>query len=424
MRVIRQDLKNSQLIAMLAIVLVLTFSSLAINSCTPASFQQNMTNLTVIKIEVPINVSNETSIETITGNETSIANETVIAENLEENVSLAIDYSKISAIVEAVEGDLIQLNPKAYDPDNDKVVFYFQKPFNSKGLWQTKEGDAGKYLVGVTASDGKTNTTVYVLVNVKPSNKAPVIECPDVQYAKEGENFSLNCNIYDIEGDVITVQYEGWMNSPERFVDYDQAGNHTVVVRASDQNKTSVKTITVVVEDVNRAPVIEGVPKEIKAMEEDIVVLKPKVYDPDGDAVTVEFSKPFNEKGVWHTKIGDAGVYDVSIVASDGKAVTKKTVKVKVNMKNTAPVLKPIPPIIVNEGETVTIPVIAYDRENDPLIVSYSGWMNSSSRKTSYEDAGNYTVIVTVSDGQYSVSQEVKIIVRDVNRPPVFISPV
>lgn len=393
-----------------------------IAGCTRISIPTNESNVTIVRVEFPINVTNATTAE-----KPLITNKT---KNITKNISnatgigpsLEINYSKASVIIKATEGDLIQLAPKAYDPDNDTITFYYEKPFNDKGLWQTYEGDAGKYLVAVTASDGKTNTTAYVLVDVKPSNKPPVIECPDIQYTKEGTTFTLDCNIYDIEGDVVTVKYEGWMDSASKYVDYDEAGNHTVVIRASDQNKTSVKTITVIVEDVNRAPIISGL-EDITAMEEDIVVLKPKITDPDGDNITVDFSEPFNNQGVWKTKLGDAGEYKVSVVASDGKAVTKKEVKVTINMKNTAPVLKPIPPVIVNEGETVTIPVIAYDRENDPLIVTYSGWMDTSSKKTGYDDAGNYTVIVSVSDGQYTTTQQVQVIVKDVNRPPVFISP-
>ncbi|NQU98524.1 hypothetical protein HQ533_03585, partial [Candidatus Woesearchaeota archaeon] len=39
---------------------------------------------------------------------------------------------------------------------------------------------------------------------------------------------------------------------------------------------------------------------------------------------------------------------------------------------------------------------------------------------TTFEDAGEYTVNVTVSDDELSTTQTVDIVVNDMNRPPVF----
>jgi len=46
--------------------------------------------------------------------------------------------------------------------------------------------------------------------------------------------------------------------------------------------------------------------------------------------------------------------------------------------------------------------------------------MAEASYQTTYDDAGEYVVTVTVSDGFYDISQEVTVTVNDVNRPPVF----
>ena len=49
---------------------------------------------------------------------------------------------------------------------------------------------------------------------------------------------------------------------------------------------------------------------------------------------------------------------------------------------------------------------------------TYSGWMTSATKATDYEDAGEHIVTVKVSDGIAEDSQDVKIIVENVNRAP------
>lgn len=49
--------------------------------------------------------------------------------------------------------------------------------------------------------------------------------------------------------------------------------------------------------------------------------------------------------------------------------------------------------------------------------------MTGETYKTTYDDAGEYTVKVTVTDGEFETSQIVPVTVRDVNRPPVFVTP-
>jgi len=49
--------------------------------------------------------------------------------------------------------------------------------------------------------------------------------------------------------------------------------------------------------------------------------------------------------------------------------------------------------------------------------------MTSEVYATTYDDAGEHYVKVTVSDGQLEISQNVKVTVSNLNRPPVFIVP-
>lgn len=357
-----------------------------------------------------------------TGNQTF--NQTV-TETSEPNASITIT---------GTEGDLIKLDLKAVDPDGDKLEYDYSKPFNDNGLWQTKDGDAGKYLTKVTVSDGKLQSSTDILVVIKPSNKVPIIDCLDDLEVKEGETVEIKCNFFDKENDPLVIDYSGWMTSPTYTTNFDSAGEHKVFIRVSDGFNNITKTVRIDVEDVDRAPIFDEKLKDLTVLETDIVTLKPKVSDPDGDTIKLTYSEPFDSKGVWKTAIRDAGTYPVSVVASDGKLTTKETFTLTVRMLNTAPVMKTIPNLTVDEGDTVKLKPDVADREDDVLKITYTGWMKTDTYATTYDDAyakgcdkpgcsATYKVTVTVTDGQFNVSQDVYVTVKDKNRPPVFVTP-
>ncbi len=351
----------------------------------------------------------------------TLQNETAEQEQetpLEEEEELMIPEQGI--VIEATEGDLVELRPEAIDPDGDAVSYFFTEPFNENGRWQTNIGDQGQYLVTVTASDGKAETKQDVLVIIHKGNMAPVVECPEEIIVDEGEKISLDCNIYDPEGESIIVEYSGFMKSSTYETGFEDAGEYSVQISARDKDKTTTEAVKIRILNVNRAPEISGVPDQITAMETEIVSLNPEASDADGDDVTIIFSEPFNDQGVWKTSIGDAGVYEASVVANDGESAIKKRFTLTITHKNTPPVLEEIKDITVSEGDAITLPIKASDREDDDLEVTIKGWMNSESYTTTYDDAGEYTVTVIVSDGEFEDKQTFSVTVLDKNRPPVF----
>jgi hypothetical protein len=375
-----------------------------------------------------------------TGNTTNYVNQTELNQSTIINLTTKtptkpVEVSNVSKVITGIEGDLIKLDVKAYSPDGVPLTYFYTSPFNSNGLWQTKDGDAGKYLITVTASDGKLNSSVDVLVVVNPSNKPPVIDCPVDLYVKEGDTVDLKCNFFDKENDALVIEYSGWMNSPTYTTNYESSGDHKVFVTASDGYHNVSKTVVVHVENVDRAPIFLQHLKDMTITEGDIATLAINVTDPDsGDSVKLTYSEPFSSKGIWKTQIGDAGSYPISVVASDGTLSTKESFTLTVKMQNTAPVMATIANITVDEGDTVTINHTVKDRENNPITITYSGWMNTSTYTTTFDDAypkgcdkrgcsATFKVTVTATDGFFKVSQDVYVTVNDKNRAPVFVLP-
>ncbi|MFH2021195.1 MAG: hypothetical protein ABIJ34_07280 [archaeon] len=343
---------------------------------------------------------------------------TELVEEPENTVELVKEEStgKTADIV-AYEGDLIDLKPFVNDPDGDPVKMGYTEPFDADGVWQTVAGDAGFYSVIVSATDGKDSfVTKQMTIDVLVKNKAPVIAMPDKLEFVEGDLIRLNPQISDSDGDEVVVIYSGWIDSKTYQTTFDDAGTYKVTIRADDGKEIVTKDVTIVVNPYNRMPVVNMLsPAKIIATEGDLVEIKAEGTDPDGDIVSFSYSEPFDAEGKWQTEAGDAGEYEVSVRASDGKNEVVNEVLVELSKKNTAPEIKSITltpgeVVLKKPGDevTITINVEAYDVDGDSLEVSYSGFMDASEKTVKYgEKGGQKKVTVTISDGTDSVSQDI-----------------
>lgn len=323
-------------------------------------------------------------------------------------------------VKEVTELDLVSFpNLKAVDPDGDLIVYNFTSPLNSKGEWQTKEGDAGEYVVTVYASDGKSTVFQDVEIIVKKFNHPPVLERIDDITVEEGGTVILNPEYSDVDGQELTVAYSGWMDSGEYTTTYDDAGEYVVTVTVSDGEKTTSHDVIITVNNINRAPVLE-LAENIEGIEKQLISIDAKTADPDGDTLSMTYSAPFDENGEWQTAVGDHGDYTIKVTVSDGDLSSAKSTQVFIEYFDKPPYFEDMEDITVDETEMVILRPLAFDPEGKEITFAYSGWMDSETRKTTYDDAGEYEVTITASDGFNEVKQTIKIIVNNVNRPPIF----
>ena len=162
-------------------------------------------------------------------------------------------------------------------------------------------------------------------------------------------------------------------------------------------------------------------PKQISQtyQEGDFITLNIRAQDLDGDDLVYTYSEPFDEDGTWQSEIGDAGLYDVTIVASDGKLDTSVTLTIELTSVNKKPVISGFDSVSVIEGQRVTFDPTVTDEDNDNITTTYSGWLSTNTYTTTFEDAGEYEVTLTAFDGKESVSETVQVIVKNVNRRPI-----
>jgi PKD repeat protein len=157
------------------------------------------------------------------------------------------------------------------------------------------------------------------------------------------------------------------------------------------------------------------------AEETEVLTLSVDTIDLDGDNIIYTFSEPFDESGMWLTDYESAGEYTITITASDGIETVTKYVQIIVQEKNREPYLIE-DSLTFFEKEKISLGDYLSDPDNDVLKYSFSEPFDQDGVWTpGYEDAGRYVVEVDVSDGEFTISRWVEVIIEETNQAPIFI---
>ncbi len=282
-------------------------------------------NETVSTEEVPLPVEGEVVLPKLSENETPAA---------EEAVESGLQIIKVT------ENQLTKLNLKLTDPDKDKIEYTFSKPFNKAGEWKTNYGDAGEYVVTITATDGKLTTEKKIKVVVERVNVAPVIDNVKDLSFKEGDVIKYTPIVTDPNKDPLTVTVSEPLASGSWTTDHKSSGEYLIKIGASDGEMKTDKAFKLTVKDVNLPPVVSGI-KDLNVKEGELIKLEPVITDLDGDQggnLTVTYTKPIGTDGTWLTKYTDHGAYEVNVTVDDGRgAIVSKLIKITVADVNMPP---------------------------------------------------------------------------------------
>jgi len=153
---------------------------------------------------------------------------------------------------------------------------------------------------------------------------------------KEGELVVLKPESEDPDADTILYTFSEPLDKDGKWqTKKGDAGNYEITVTASDGELTDTQKILLVVESINKPPVLSPI-ADITLNEGETVSFEPVATDPDGDEVTITYSGWMTEAS-YTTNYDDAGTHIVTVTASDGKESASQDVIVTVNNVNRPP---------------------------------------------------------------------------------------
>ncbi len=133
----------------------------------------------------------------------------------------------------------------------------------------------------------------------------------------------------------------------------------------------------------------------------------------------------------WTPDFSQIGDYPVVVIVEDLEGLSdEQSFSIFVEEVNNAPELDPIQDQVMDEGGTLNLPVSGSDLDGDPLTLSASGLPSFASLADNgdgtgtitcspgFEDAGQYPVTVTLSDGELTASDDFLLQVTNINRAP------
>ena len=317
--------------------------------------------------------------------------------------------------------------------------------------WTPGDDQAGAYDVTFSVSDGmfQVSKLAHILVN-NGGNRAPAIDPVADASVMQGEKLIVNITASDPDGDVLTYSAANLpagatFDPVNRQFTWSpantQEGNYTVTFNVSDGFLTTSRnaTFTAIAVKLNHAPYFIYNSTTILTYNVGTPILvNINAADIDNDNITYSATNlptgatvdSATHKLSWTPGNDQAGTYDITLIISDGKLQSSKLLRLIIVGGNRAPVFGPLADASVNQKETITVMVTASDPDGDALTYSASdlpagATFDPASRQFSwspdYNQAGNYTVTFSVTDGSLSASRNVTFTAVKVNNAPYFI---
>ncbi len=304
--------------------------------------------------------------------------------------------------------------------------------------WTPGATQAGTYQVTFTVSDGQAQDSETITITVTQANSPPVLAAIGNQSVNENQLLTFTIGATDPDGTALTYSASGLPTGASLTGStfswtptYSQAGSYNVTFTVSDGQAQDSETVTIMVANVDRPPVLADVDSQT-VNAGNALSFTLSATDPDGDSLTYSGS-PLpsgatltGQTFAWTPTDTQAGSYAITFTASDGTLASSKTVSMTVTVPNAAPVLATIGNRSVNENQTLAFTISATDAEGDAITYSTTGLPGGASLTgqafswtPTYTQAGSYNVTFTASDGQKQNSQAITITVVNVDRPPI-----
>ena len=309
------------------------------------------------------------------------------------------------------------------------------------------------YVIRIIVSDGLLEDYEDITVTVYEVNQSPVLNPIGDKTVNELTTLSFTATATDPDVPPQTLTFSLGAGAPSGAsitsggaftwapTEAQGPGTYPVRIIVSDSIDQDYEDITVTVNEVNVAPVLDPIgPKSVN--EGATLSFTATASDSDLPAQTLSFSlgagapsgASITSGGVFSwtpTEAQGPGAYTVRIIVSDGLLEDYEDITVTVYEVNVAPVLDPIGDKTVNEMTTLSFTATATDADLPPQTLTFSLGVGTPSgasitsggvftwTPTEAQGPGVYNINVTVSDGIAIDYEVITVTVNEVNQPPV-----
>ncbi len=257
------------------------------------------------------------------------------------------------------ENAALTFTASASDTDGDPLTYSaiglpsgaFLNSSTGAFSWTPSYSQSGTHNVTFSVSDNNGGTDFEAItITVTNVNRAPVLAAIGNKSVNEGATLLFTISASDPDGQAVTITnsaLQSWMSfDGTTFIaapDYTNSGNYSVSFTASDGALTDAETITIAVNNVNRAPVLAAIGS--KSVEENsALAFTISATDADNDSITYTTSilpsgASFSNRNFsWTPSIGQAGPYSITFTATDTQNGTaSETVAVTVTILDLLP---------------------------------------------------------------------------------------
>ena len=370
-----------------------------------------------------------------------------------------LPYFTSTTITQATEDTQYEYNITAVDDDGDVMQFSATLPEWLKII--NDEGKGSALLTGLPpgetdeiipiilkVSDGEEFVEQSFSITIVSTEDIPEFLSEPLELAYEDIEYIYNIATFDADGDTLVINaasLPSWLTftdngdgtavlkgTPLKY----HAGLHSVSIELSDGNINISQNFIIEVKTVNDAPIISSTDilfAEVTIAYQNILIAEDEEDDPvEFIAISIPswMSLTDNKDGSalldGTPLIGDEGTVNVFISVDDGSSKTGHYYELTIFEKQYSPVFTSTPLTEITEGDEYNYTITCLDENDDQLIIiaeNIPSWMSFSdngdgtaqlSGTPAHENAGNNSVSISVSDGQFSSEQTFVIVVAEI----------
>ena len=327
----------------------------------------------------------------------------------------------------------------ATDPDNNLLAYSLIDPPEGMAMlegainWTPNYDQSGVHEINLQVSDGEATVSQTFIVTVENTNRAPVFDTKPQLTAKENSVYEYPVSASDPDNHDIRIYLiralEGatFKDNILRWpFDYESAGSYQVELQVKDKESMTKQAFTIVVENVNRLPVVES--KANKVAYENVEYIY-NVEASDADASTLAYTlvkhpsgmKMVDNKISWTPSFDQSGKHVVKVTVSDGEDRIAQDYTIDVKNTNREPDSPEIEDQQLVWGQSFKQAITSSDIDGDQtkikLVHAPKGMsLDNKNRllwKPVEKQIGLHTVIVHISDGDLRVTRHFDIQVID-----------